>query len=173
VRTARDPLQIVPDVRAAVRQVNPNQPMADIKTLSRVVSDSVAQAGLYTVLLGCFAALALVLAAAGIFSVIAWTVNQSTHEIGIRMALGAAPRDILRTAMGQPFAGAAVGAVVGLGGAGLLTKLLASQLYGVTPTDPLIFAATPVVLLAVAWVAAYVPARRAARVDPMVALRSE
>jgi putative ABC transport system permease protein len=173
IRSARDPAELAGDARIAIRAINGNQPLAEIRTMSRVVSDSIAQSSLYTTLLACFAGLALLLAAAGIFSVIAWTVSQSTHEIGIRMALGASSGHILRTAMARPLAGAAIGAAIGQGGAALLTRLLQGQLFGVTATDPLTFGLMPVVLLAVAWFAAWIPARRAARIDPMLALRNE
>ncbi|SPF39961.1 Macrolide transporter ATP-binding /permease protein [Candidatus Sulfopaludibacter sp. SbA4] len=173
VRTAMDPVQLVPPVRAAIREINRNQPIADVKTMSQVVSEAVATPRLYTVLLAIFAGLALVLAAAGIFSVISWTVSQSTHEIGIRMALGARPRDVLGALMGRAMFDVLAGAVVGLGGAAALTRLLKAQLYGVTATDPATFLAVPAVLAAVAWMAAYIPARRATLIDPMAALRSE
>jgi len=139
--------------------------------MGSVVAESAARPRLYAVLLAVFAALALLLAAAGIFSVISWTVNQGTREIGIRMALGATPGDVLRAAMRRALLGAGVGVVVGIVGAAALTKILAAQLYGVTATDPATFASVPLLLLAVAGVAAYLPARRATRVDPVSALR--
>lgn len=172
LRTALDPVKLAPEARAAIHQINPNQPVAEMKSMSRVVSDAVAQPRLYTVLLAVFAALALVLAAAGIFSVISWTVTQSTHEIGIRMALGAAPGDVLRAVMRQAMFAALGGAALGLAGAAALTHILKSQLYGVTATDPLTFSLAPAVLAVVAFIAAYVPARRATRIDPMSALRA-
>jgi putative ABC transport system permease protein len=173
LRTALDPLALAPPVRAAIRRINPNQPVSEVKTMTQVVSDAVAQPRLYTALLGIFAALALVLAAAGIASVISCTVNQSTHEIGVRMALGAAPGDVLRAMMGRALVEAMGGAMLGLMAAAGLTGILRNQLYGVTATDPLTFAVVPAVLTSVALAAAYVPARRATRVDPMVALRAE
>jgi putative ABC transport system permease protein len=172
LRTALDPLALAQPVRAVIRQINVHQPIADLKTMTQVVSDTMARPRLYTVLLAIFAGLALLLAAAGIFSVISWTVTQSTHEIGIRMALGATPGNVLRTVMRRAMLSAAVGAVLGLGGAAALTNILKSQLYGISATDPLTFTLAPVVLAAVAWLAAYVPARRATRIDPMAALRA-
>jgi putative ABC transport system permease protein len=153
--------------------VDRNQPVTELKTMTRVLEDRVAQRRLYTVMLSVFAGLALLLAAAGIFSVISWTVSQATHEIGIRMALGATPRDVLRVTMGRAVLVAASGGVVGTAGALALTGFLKSQLYGVTATDPPTLAAALVVLGVVAWLAAYIPARRAMRVDPMTALRCE
>ena len=123
-------------------------------------------------LLTVFAALALILGAIGIYGVMAYSVNQRTHEIGIRMALGAEPRNILRIVMRQATTLALTGIVFGLGGAFALTRLLSSLLYGVGATDGLTFVLTPLLLGAVALVAAYVPARRAAQVDPMIALRN-
>jgi putative ABC transport system permease protein len=172
LRTALDPLALAQPVRAAIRQINANQPIADLKTMSQVVSDTLARPRVYTVLLAVFAGLALLLAAAGIFSVISWTVTQSTHEIGIRMALGATPRNVRRTVMRRAILAAVGGAALGLGGAAALTNILKAQLYGISATDPLTFALAPVVLAAVAWLAAYVPARRAIRIDPMAALRA-
>ena len=119
-----------------------------------------------------FAGLALVLAAAGIFSVISWTVTQSTHEIGIRMALGATPGNVLRAVMRRSMLAAMGGAVLGLGGAAALTNVLKSQLFGISATDTLTFVVAPLVLAVVAWLAAYVPARKATRIDPMSALRA-
>jgi putative ABC transport system permease protein len=132
----------------------------------------VARPRLYTVLLALFAGLALVLAAAGIFSVISWTVAQSTHEIGIRMALGATPRNVRRSVVLRPLVASACGALVGLAGAAVLTSLLKSELFGVTATDPRTFALAPLVFAVVAWFAAYLPARKATRIDPMSALRT-
>jgi putative ABC transport system permease protein len=173
LRSNRDSKELGLDVRSTIHAINPNQPLTEIRTMNSVVSQSISQSGLFTVVLACFAGLALLLAAAGIFSVIAWTVSQSTHEIGIRMSLGATPRRILQAAMERALTGVAIGLVSGLAGAGLLNKFLASQLYGVTATDPLTFLFTSFLLMLVSWMAAYLPARRATRVDPMLALRSD
>jgi putative ABC transport system permease protein len=172
LRTSLDPLVLAQPVRATIHQINANQPIADLKSMSQVVSDTVARPRLYTVLLAVFAGLALVLAAAGIFSVISWTVTQTTHEIGIRMALGASPGNVLRTVMRRAMLAALAGAALGLAGAAALTNVLKSQLYGISATDPLTFTLAPLVLAAVALLAAYIPARRATRIDPMSALRA-
>jgi putative ABC transport system permease protein len=173
LKTASDPLSLAATVRTVIHQINPNQPVADLKTMSQVVSDAVAQPRLYTVLLAIFAALALLLAAAGIFAVISCTVNQSTHEIGIRMALGATPADVLSSMMRRAVLEAAIGAVFGLAVAATLTGILKNQLYGVTVRDPLTFALVPLLLTCVALAATYLPARRATRVDPLLALRAD
>ena len=173
LRTSADPAKLAPTLRAAIHQVDRNQPVIELKTMSRVVEDRMAQRRLYTVMLSAFAALALLLAAAGIFSAISWTVSRATHEIGIRMALGATPGDVLRAAMSRAAAVATIGGVAGTAGALALTRFLKTQLYGVTPTDPLTLATALFLLSAVAFLAAYIPARRALRVDPMHALRCE
>ena len=173
LRTARDPAELAPAVRSAVRELNRNQPVTEVKPLQQVVSDSQAQSRLYTILLSIFAGLALLLAAAGISSVISWTVSRSTREIGIRMALGARPRDVLVSAVRRAILGVMAGVVAGLAGAAALTRLLQTQLFEITATDPATYVSASILLLVVAGIAAYFPARRATRVDPMAALRSE
>jgi putative ABC transport system permease protein len=173
VRSPMDPRKLVPLVRGAIREINRGQPIADVKTMTQVVAESVARPRLYTVLLSVFAGLALVLAAAGIFSVISWTVSQGTHEIGIRMALGARPWDVLRALISRAMFDVLIGAAGGLAGAAALTRILKTQLYGVTATDPVTFVMAPLVLAVVAAIAAYLPARRATAIDPTTALRGE
>jgi predicted permease len=172
VRTALDPSALSNAVRAAIHQADSSQPV-EVKTMTRIVANSVAQPRLYTVLLGIFGALALALAAAGIFSVVSWSVNRRTHEIGIRMALGATSRDVIGSIMGRALVEALLGAAAGLAAASALTSILKSQLYHVTATDPVTFLAAPAPLLVVAAIAAYIPARRASRVDPASALSSQ
>jgi putative ABC transport system permease protein len=171
LRTAGDPSVLGPTVRAAIRQLNPNQPIAELKTMNQLLVESTARPRLYTVLLAVFAALALLLAAAGIFSVISWTMSQSTREIAIRMALGATPRTVLASVMRRTLAGAAAGTLLGIGAAVPLTRVLKTQLYGVTANDPVTFVAVPILLMIVAGVAAWLPARRAAAVNPVEAMR--
>jgi putative ABC transport system permease protein len=173
IRTAGDPLAAVPHVRAAVRALDPNMPIADIRTLDGVTDDSLARPRFTTFLLGLFAALALTLATIGIYGVISLLVTRRRQEIGIRMALGAAPIAIVRMILRRGAALAATGIAVGLIGAALLSRVVASMLYSVTPFDPLTFATIPLVLLIVALVATLIPAGRAATVDPVMALRDE
>ena len=141
--------------------------------MDEFVSDSVAAPRFRTLLLGTFAALALVLAAAGIYGVVSYWVTQRTHEIGVRMALGASRQDVMKLVLGQELAWALGGVGAGLAAALALTRLISSLLYQIRPLDPLSFTAVPLVLLAVALAASYIPARRATKVDPMVALRHE
>ena len=173
VRTAGDPLAALPHVREAVRSLDPNLPIADIRTLERVTDDSLARPRFTTFLLGLFAALALTLATIGIYGVISLLVTRRRQEIGIRMALGAAPLAIVRMVLRRGALLAAIGVGVGLVSAALLSRIVAGMLYGITPFDPVTFATIPVVLLIVAMVASLIPAGRAATVDPVVALREE
>ena len=172
LRTTLDPLALAQPVRTVIHQVNSHQPIADLKPMAQVVSDTVARPRLYTTLLAVFAGLALVLAAAGIFSVISWTVTQSTHEDRDWYGPGRYTAELVRTVMRRSMLAALGGALLGLGGAAALTNVLKAQLFGISPTDPLTFAVAPIVLAAVAWVAAYIPARQATRIDPMSALRA-
>lgn len=144
-----------------------------IRTMEQVVQDSTASRKFTLLIMGTFAAGALVLALIGLYGVISYSVTQRTHEIGVRMALGAQRGDVLKLVLGQGFGLAVTGVVIGIGGALALTRLLSSLLYGITATDPLTFIAVSLILLCVALLACYIPARRAAKVDPMVALRHE
>jgi putative ABC transport system permease protein len=173
VRTAADPLSMVNAVRGEISSVDKNQPVYDVKTMQQIVNESVSQPRLYMLLLGIFAALALVLAAVGIYGVMNYSVAQRTHEIGIRMALGAQRSDILKMVVGQGMILAAIGIVAGLIAAFVVTRVMETFLFGVGARDLLTFLIIPLVLGAVAFLSSYIPARRATKVDPMVALRYE
>jgi putative ABC transport system permease protein len=160
-------------VRARLREIDPDLPAGDVTTLDAVLGQAVAQPRFRAALIGAFAALALVLAAVGLFGLISYSVTQRTREIGIRVALGARPGQVLRALMREGLLIAAIGTAIGLGGALAAGRLLASFLFGVQATDAITLAAVAVILLAVAALATYVPARRALRVDPIAALRAE
>ncbi|MET0397799.1 MAG: ABC transporter permease [Longimicrobiaceae bacterium] len=171
VHTPGDPARLAGPVREAIRALDPELPLADVRTLDQVRGESVARPRFLALLLGAFAAVALVLAVVGIYGTLAYLVAQRTYEMGVRMALGARPASIRRLVVGQGMAMTLAGVAVGVAAALGLTRLLAHLLYGVTATDAATFVVVPVGLALAAGVAAYVPARRATRVDPLVALR--
>jgi predicted permease len=171
VHTRGDPARLAGPVREAIRAMDPDLPLADVRTLDEVRSESVARPRFLALLLGAFAAVALVLAVVGIYGTLAYLVAQRTYEMGVRMALGARPAAIRRLVVGQGMAMTLAGLVVGVAAALALTRLLSHLLYGVAATDAATFVAVPLGLALTAAVAAYVPARRATRVDPLVALR--
>jgi len=174
LRTAADdPMQLAAAAQREIRAINPDQPISDLRTMRQVMSDNVATPRFYMLLLGGLAAMALLLAAIGVYGVLSYSVSQRVHEIGIRVALGAPRHVIFRQVVGQALVLAGVGVAAGLAGSFALTRLIASQLYGVTATDPLTFASVSLLLVAVAATASYLPARRAMAVDPMTALRFE
>ncbi len=173
VRTSAEPTTLVGPVRAAVAEVDSTIPVADILTMEERMGASVADRRFNLFLLGLFALLALGLAAVGIYGIVSYVTAQRTHEIGIRMALGAQRSSVLRLVVGQGLRLALVGVALGVAGALGLMRFLSTLLFGVTPTDPLTFVGVTFLLTGVALVACWVPARRAARVDPMVALRYE
>jgi len=173
VRTEVPPGDIVPTLTKQVQSLDNALPLLHIKTLDEYVNDSMVGTRFEAVLLGIFGALAFVLTAVGLYGVISYTVVQRTREMGIRLALGAERSAILGMVVKNGTLLASVGAVIGLAAAFLLTRLVASLLFGVGPTDPLTFVCVPVALIAVATLASYVPARRAAKTDPIVALRYE
>ena len=173
VRTSGDPRTLAPRIREAIQAVDPNQPVYDIKTMEQRVAVSLETQRFAVVLLGIFGTLALLLAAIGLYGVLAFIVTQRTREIGIHRALGAQNRDVLAMVIKQGMLLVLIGAVVGVVGAYALTRLIESLLFGVTATDPLTFVLVPLVLCVVGFIACYVPARRATKVDPLVALRYE
>lgn len=173
VRTSGDPAANVPGVRRIVWSHEPNAPISDVRTMADVVATATATPRFYLVLLGVFSGIALVLAAVGIYAVISYSVARRTNEIGIRMALGAAPRDVLRLVVGQGMIVGVGGSLAGLAGALALTRVMSSMLYGVGSDDPATFLAVVALLGTVSVVAAYLPARRATRIDPLEALRRE
>jgi predicted permease len=171
VHTSGDPKQMVNAVRAQVTSLDRDEPVSAIQTMDEVIGASVTQQKLVLVLLGIFAGMALALAVIGIYGVITYSVIQRTQEVGIRRALGAQQADILKLVVGQGLGLAFGGVVVGLGGAFALTRLISGLLFQVSPTDPATFSGIAILLVLVAASASYIPARRAARTDPMKALR--
>jgi putative ABC transport system permease protein len=173
VRGVGDAASLAGSVRSQVWAVDPNQPVYDVKTMRELLTDSTAARRFNMILVGVFAGVALLLAAVGIFGVMSYTVAQRTHEIGVRIALGAQASDILRLIVGQGMMPVAAGVTVGLLGSLALTRTVSGLLYGVSANDPAVFAVVALLLAAVALAANYLPARRATKVDPMVALRYE
>jgi putative ABC transport system permease protein len=173
VKSRMDPRSLADPVRRQVMVVDKDQPLFSIQSMQEVVADSVSDRAFQTVLLSLFAAVAMTLAAIGIYGVMSHSAAQRTHEIGVRMALGAQKRDTLRLVVSQGMFLALLGVSIGVIGALALTRFMSSLLYGVKPTDPMTFIGVSLVLAAVSLVASYVPARRATKVDPMVALRHE
>ena len=173
VKTNLEPLSLAATVRKTVWEIDKDQPVSDIASMEHIVSESVARQRFSMLLLGIFAGLALVLAAVGIYGVMSYSVAQRTHEIGIRMSLGAERRQVLKLFVGQglmlALAGAGIGVVIALG----LSRFLSSVLYQIRPTNFLPYLVATTVSIVMALLASYVPARRASRVDPMVALRYE
>jgi putative ABC transport system permease protein len=173
LRASGEPTSLVPAVRQVIREVDPNQPLANIRTMDDLLNRVTAQRRMGMILLTAFAALALLLAALGIYGVLSYFVVQHTSEIGVRMALGAQAGDVLRLVIGKGMRLALLGVGLGLAGAFTLTGLMKSLLFEVQATDPLTFGLIALLLTLVALVACYIPARRATRVDPLVALRYE
>jgi putative ABC transport system permease protein len=173
VRTVGPPEELGRAVTQAIRQADPEQPVFGVKPMEQVIADASAERRFSLLLLMLFASIALVLSAIGIYGVMAYTTTQRRHEIGIRVALGAGARDVLRLVVGQGMRLVAIGLVIGLFGAWMLSRVLSAQLFGVTARDPITYVTVAALLGAVALTASYLPARRALRVDPMTALRSE
>jgi putative ABC transport system permease protein len=171
IRSSGDPLALAAPAREAVRRLDPDLPVASVRTMEEVVAGATARSRLTGYLLSGFAALALLLAAVGLYGVVSYMVTQRRTEIGVRVALGASRGDILRLVVRQGMTLTLLGVALGLLGALALSRLLQALLFGVTSTDPLTFVAVPTVLAAVALLATYLPADRAARSDPISALR--
>jgi len=171
VRTAMDPASLAKPVREVVRAVDPNQPVARVRTLQEIVSHSAMVSRVMVRTLGVFAALALALAGVGLYGVVAYSVSQRTHEFGVRIALGAAPGRVVGMVLRQGMSLAAIGLAIGAAGGLAVARLLASLQDGVEPHDPLTLASVAATLGAVALAACFAPARRATRVDPIAALR--
>jgi putative ABC transport system permease protein len=171
LRTEVDPLTIVGTVQQEMAQMDTNLPLYDVKTFNQYLGHGLAQPRFLTLLLGIFAALALALAAVGLYGLVSYSVSQRAHEIGIRIALGAEKHDVLRLVVGQGFKLTILGVAIGIAGSFVLTRFLSSLLYGVKPTDLVTFTAVTFILVVVALLASYIPARRAMKVDPIVALR--
>jgi putative ABC transport system permease protein len=168
-----DPNQLIASARNQIRNLDSDQPIYNIRTMDEIRGESIAPQRLNLTLLTIFAAIAFVLAVVGIYGVMSYAVTQRTHEIGIRMAIGAQPRDVFRMILGQGMFLTIIGMVAGLLGAFALTRLMATMLFNVKPTDPLTFAAVAFLLIAVALIACYIPGRRATKVDPVDSLRYE
>ncbi len=173
LKAAGDPNQLIAAVRQQVKAIDSDQPIYSVRTMDEIRAESVAPERLNLTLLSIFAGIALVLAIVGIYGVMSYSVTQRTHEIGIRMAIGAQPQDVFRMIIGQGMLLAFIGVGLGLIGAFGLTRLMATMLFGVEPTDPATFAAIAVLLSGVALVACYIPGRRATKVDPVISLRYE
>jgi putative ABC transport system permease protein len=171
IKTSGQPLTLVSTLRNIIRQMDRNLPVADVQTMDDIAAAALAGPRFAALLLALFAALALTLAAIGTYATISLLVSERAHEIGIRLALGAERRTILGWILAEGLTLAGIGVVVGLGGALFLTRVVATLLYGVSPLDPLTFAAVPALLAAVALVASLTPARRAASVNPITTLR--
>jgi putative ABC transport system permease protein len=170
-RTTSDPLGYASAARAVIRALDPNQPVADLQTMESRLATSLASRRFTMLLLGLFAGMALVLALVGLYGLMAYTMNQRRHEMGIRAALGAKPGDLLRLAVGQGLRLATIGVALGLAMAGSLSHLIESQLFEVKTINPALYAGTALLLLAFAALASWVPGWRASRVDPATTLR--
>jgi putative ABC transport system permease protein len=168
-----DPLSLVAAVRGQVQAIDKNQPVAYIHTMEELVAKSVSQRRFNFLLLALFASIAMILAAVGIYGVMSYSVEQRTHEIGVRMALGAQSADVQRLLLRRGMKLVAIGMVIGLAAASAMTRLISTLLFGVSATDPITFGMIALLLTVVALLACYIPARRATKVDPLLAFRRQ
>jgi putative ABC transport system permease protein len=173
VATSGDTSALAGTIARELRGLDPDQPMANVRTLAEILDSSLSPPRFHSSLIGAFALLALTLTGIGVYGVLAFVVSQRTRETGVRMAFGASRRDIIRQMAGRGVQMAAVGVVVGLAGAAGVSRLLARLLFGVTAAEPAVYAGSTVIVLVIAAAACYVPARRAASIDPIAALRQE
>jgi putative ABC transport system permease protein len=173
IKGASDPNQLISSVRGVVKSLDPDQPIYSPRTMDEIRAESVASERLNLTLLSLFAGIALVLAIVGIYGVMSYSVTQRTHEIGIRMAIGARPVDVFKMILGNGMKLALIGVAIGLVGAFWLTRFMATMLFGVEPRDAMTFASIPVLLITVALLACYLPGRRATKVEPTISLRYE
>ena len=173
IRTIGDPMQVAASARREVQRLDAALPVRNVRPMAEVLSRSIAQERFNVSLLSLFATIGLILAAIGIYGVMSYAVTQRTHEFGLRIALGAQMKDVLRLVIGNGMTLALIGVAIGLAGAFALTRLMTSLLFGVTPIDAAAFATVSILLLTVALVACYIPARRAMKVNPLIALRYE
>jgi putative ABC transport system permease protein len=173
IKTRGEPSALIEPARAILRVLDPDVPMFSVRSMPQIVSTAMAQPRLYTVLIVCFAATAMLLAAIGLYGVLAYAVGQRTREIGIRLALGARRAEVIRMVMSQAGKLVIAGVAFGLIAAMLASRLLRAQLFEIAPTDRITYAAVAVGLVAVSLLASWLPARRASRIDPMTALRQD
>jgi putative ABC transport system permease protein len=172
-RTGGDPLSLAPNIRGELAAIDRDQPLTNLRTMEQVMAQSISRQRFNMTLIAIFSVIGLILATVGIYGVMSYSVTQRTHEIGIRMALGAQRRDVLKMILGQGMGLTLIGIAIGLIGALVLTRLMSSLLFEVSAFDPLTFFAVSALLTFIALLACFIPARRAMKVDPMVALRYE
>jgi putative ABC transport system permease protein len=173
IRTHADPLAAIPMLRGLFKAIDPDLPVERIVSMDMIIGDTLQSTRFNTILLGLFAGVALALSAVGIYGVVAWNVTQRTKEIGVRLALGAGRKDVLLLVIGQSMLVVLIGVVIGVAGSFAVVRALKSQLFGISPFDPVTFIIVIGLLSASAFLACWLPARRATKVDPMVALRTE